>query len=375
MGITLGTIPLVDLSRPDVKEGKHIAQHSSLISRIKGLLPIEENAPCCFVELGSGVGRLSDQLQEETNARHWHVMIDREEFKSTRLRDRIMQKRAGLASINKKETSGSDADIIRRITDDIKNVHFDRAISGMPSTVRAVAVSKHLCGKGFDMYVFRYILLLLVFYILSFLLNSFFSALRKLVDYAGSSSLDHCIKESVPLCMAPCCHSQCEWESCFYQPFFTALGFTPRDYTIIASVSQWASIISCKNDKLNDDGVSSSLIHPITELEDSKLPHGLVIENSILDTLENASSISVLDSDHQNFIIGTNLNEENILLSLSSDEFEARLRRDYKRQLGVKCKEIIDIGRAVGLVHGGYKEVELIRYTSSSIENLLFCGK
>lgn len=134
-------------------DGKHISQHSSLISHLRELAgsdAFSSDEQSCFIEFGSGVGRLSDQLQEETGAAHLHMMIDRDHFKSTRLRDKAMTKRRAVVC----GAVGSTA-AITRITDDIKNVCLETALSecyGVTHTsARVIAISKHLCGKGLDM--------------------------------------------------------------------------------------------------------------------------------------------------------------------------------------------------------------------------------
>ena len=145
-----------DATRP-AKQGKHIAQHSSLLAHMRRLELFNEDKSCCFVEFGSGVGRLSEQLQEETSCRHCHFMIDREHFKNTRLRDYSMRKKIKILA--KDEPCCSVLPWVSRVTDDIKNISLrdslvQKADSTAPEFCRpVVAVSKHLCGKGFDMSV------------------------------------------------------------------------------------------------------------------------------------------------------------------------------------------------------------------------------
>lgn len=144
-----------DAAKPT--QGKHIAQHASLLAHMRRLELFNEETSSCFVEFGSGVGRLSEQLQEETDCRHSHLMIDREHFKNTRLRDRSMQKK-----ISANGDSGSSVrPWVSRVTDDIKNISLRESLMAEKTDASAtadfcqpvVAVSKHLCGKGFDMLV------------------------------------------------------------------------------------------------------------------------------------------------------------------------------------------------------------------------------
>lgn len=126
-----------------------MSQHSSLIAHMRRLGLFSDEKRVCFVELGSGVGRLSDQLQEETSCRHLHLLIDRDKFKATRLRERTMQKRASSTAQVHPLSSIS----VHRVTNDIKNVALSEALTinfGL-TDISMVALSKHLCGKGFDM--------------------------------------------------------------------------------------------------------------------------------------------------------------------------------------------------------------------------------
>lgn len=145
--IGLGKSPVYDLQSHSAEskgkpQGKHIAQHSSLIAHLHRLQLFSVNNQCCFVEFGSGVGRFSDQLQEETHASHLHLMIDRTEFKKTRLRDRVMQKRyqeeLKKKSLLKSNSSdcliGDDCNLGRaqigvdRLTIDIKDLDLHEAL-------------------------------------------------------------------------------------------------------------------------------------------------------------------------------------------------------------------------------------------------------
>ena len=154
-----------------------------------------------FVEFGAGVGRFSDQLQEETKGEYYHLMIDRETFKTTRLRDATMRRRS------------SPFDSVRRVTADIKNVNLtellttsflkEKKISSSKyddeeeddmstststtgnvdlSKAPVIAVSKHLCGEAFDM------------------------ALNCLYEYYVEG-----VTRRPVVCMTPCCHCLCTW--------------------------------------------------------------------------------------------------------------------------------------------------------------------
>jgi hypothetical protein len=154
-----GEIPLVDIpnastfseERKKQPTGKHISQHSSLISHLQRYVNFSCDQRCCFIEFGSGVGRLSEQLQEETDAAHFHLMIDRQTFKSTRLRDRTMQTR--FTACPAKHRMNCLTSPISRVTVDIADISLDKTLEAAFGDNQSlpVAISKHLCGKAFDM--------------------------------------------------------------------------------------------------------------------------------------------------------------------------------------------------------------------------------
>lgn len=162
--------------------------------------------------------------------------------------------------------------------------------------------------------------------------------------------------------MAPCCHAICEWEECFYKPYYINLGFTPEDYAVIAASSQWASI------QLDPDDLQPALSTTCNEL---------VLTQCILEKMQETSTSDIPDGSSGLWppIMGESTSKENYLLSLPSKELESLLDKKVKQRFGVICKEFIDIGRAVGLLAAGYSEVRLLRYTFSSKENMLICAK
>jgi hypothetical protein len=190
-------------------------------------------------------------------------------------------------------------------------------------------------------------------------------------------------KQFMPICMAPCCHSICEWDECFYKPFFTTLGFTPADYAVLAAVSQWASLANKRNSSTISGDISTAApgaaVGAAAARQAEIRSRGLILRPDILRTLDSIDididieSLSYANGS-SNTIVGVDATEEARLMSLCGEEFEESLSKDHKRQLGIVCKEFIDIGRAVGLLAAGYSEIELIRYTHSSAENLLICA-
>lgn len=193
----------------------------------------------------------------------------------------------------------------------------------------------------------------------------------------------------MPICMAPCCHSICEWIDCFYQPFFSSLGFTEEDYSAIVILSQWGTL--GRNEEVRAKEYLTDASHgptlyslqkPSVEQIKRRCTGKIILTRDVLDTLNRAEdTLRAADRDGRrelftcNAIIGESVEEENWLLQLSGEEFEACLSKDNKKRLGIACKELVDIGRGVGLIAAGYSQVELVRYTHSSVENLLICAK
>lgn len=172
--------------------------------------------------------------------------------------------------------------------------------------------------------------------------------------------------------MAPCCHSICEWDECFYQSFFTALGFASTDYSVLSAASQWASIQDCTVGVRDIVTATRS-----TDVMSAPANTELILKGNMLELFE---SIAVNNEDeeygtHRGSLFSDNEDEEERMLNLESDDFEAKLTKSMKRKIGVVCKEFIDIGRSIGLLIAGYSEVRLVRYTRSSKENMLICAK
>ena len=188
------------------------------------------------------------------------------------------------------------------------------------------------------------------------------SALARISEFNKSDS--DSLVGTIPICMAPCCHSICEWDECFYQDFFTSLGFSPADYAILAAASQWASI---------QDGSSA-----LTQRDEYPASDNceLVLTGDILKRLASISPSAIgVEYSPPGTLFCDTVEEEQRMLCLESEDFEAMVSRRMKRKIGIACKEIIDIGRSVGLLVSGYYEIRLVRYTRSSKENLLICAK
>ena len=373
--LRLGTLPLLDLSPKRIggKPRKHIAQHTSLIGHLKRFNLTKNKS--MFIEFGSGVGRFSEQLQEETDAMHFHLLIDRETFKPTRLRDTTMRRRA---------TSNKHVppDAVQRVTADINDLNLVELIetayanvsndieqdttcssstckeTNTPSTNKQntmpiVAVSKHLCGEGFDM------------------------ALSRLFEYHEAMSIRPTI------CMTPCCHCLCTWEKFVNRSFFKVFGIGEKEFEAMSAVSQWASLRFQEDVMLGEmEGVGKSTVGKDgKEGKDRKDGDGTdgtdgtdgdgnarVLTANTLKLLSSCTKIDKAVDQVDTMLI---LERQQMLLAMSGKELESELTRREKRQLGRCCKECIDVARACGVLENGYSQVVMFRYTQHSTENLL----
>ena len=370
--LTLGTLPTLDLAAPRTqtnggKTPKHIAQHSSLIRHLQRF-NLTSATPSLFVEFGSGVGRFSSQLQEETNAEHYHLMVDRETFKTTRLRDATMAKRSTFNSVQRITTdirhldlsvvmrtsfggsgsgSGSDGSSTgtsRNSTNTNTSTDTDTAPRDM-TKIPMVALSKHLCGEGFDM------------------------ALTTLFEYHKTN-----VHRALPtVCMTPCCHCLCTWEHFIYQRFFLIFGLTESHFEAMCAISQWASL------KFKDDDTDGTNINTSSDgagLSTRVLTREvLTLLNNVEHDRNTGSSISSppssQDKPSEEVTALLVLDRQIQLLSMSGTDFELNLTRREKRKIGRACKECIDVGRVCGILNYGYSECHMFRYTENSTEDLL----
>ena len=374
--VKLGTLPLFDLSPPRVeingaKTPKHIAQHTSLIAHLQRF-HLTSVSPTLFIEFGSGVGRFSSQLQEETNAAHYHLMIDRETFKTTRLRDTTMRKRAKFDSVKRLTTdikdlnldsslntlfdinrsSGGDSNSSHCSFDDVHNTskrsgsgnnikHVMKPLHNI-QTIPIVALSKHLCGSGFDM------------------------ALKTIFDYQ-SCNLN---RMSPQICMTPCCHCLCTWEDFTFKRFFRLFNLTELDFEVMCAVSQWSSL------RFKEDAISILSPDKVDLSATNGGDNARVLNQGVLATLNNIEKgVDQRVEEEENIAEFLVLERQIQLLEMSSKDFEKNLSRHEKRILGRACKECIDIARVCGILEHGYTECHMFRYTKNSTEDLLIVSR
>ena len=161
-----------------------------------------------FCELGCGTAKLSDHVCHLLNGNSSHVLIDRQTFSKTRLRDGAIAARAnGVRNV-------------RRITMDIGDIDDLASTCGVQNVV---GISKHLCGSAADL------------------------------------SIRCCSRSRTPMAVATCCHYLCTWDQFSNTLFFQTLGFTKRDFQVLTIVSQWASMgeITCIDTNFNANETST----------------------------------------------------------------------------------------------------------------------
>jgi len=180
----------------------------------------------------------------------------------------------------------------------------------------SLCMSKHLCGPACDL------------------------AITSLSRMAEQS-----LQLLPPSAIATCCHYLCTWESFTGKQFWLALGLTAEDFTVATSCSQWASL-QRKKSKTNNVTIASTS------------------ETVVLPDLLNVAHLAKAGLDR--------VDMSNVEMKfLPSKEFEKMFAREEKALLGIQLKKLFDLSRASFCQQLGYKEVELVRYTTRSTEDRL----
>jgi Methyltransferase TRM13 len=384
------------------RPAKHIGQVESIIAHMQrsGFFaelqdddnevfphPIKQAKRCHFIEFGCGTAKLSDHVsmyiacqkqQKEKQAaslkdakpiQYRFILIDRQPMKAVeRYCDGRMRSR--------RLSSSSDRAVVQRFVSPISEINLWKilhdeslAFSSEFENV-AVAMSKHLCGSATD------------------------DAIECLQIYRRDCSFnaishDHTPKSArmslIPLIFATCCHYACHADTFMKTPqcivsrhrtadkdcdsmselsYLQHLGFDQRDIEVIIIISQWASI---KIDEQTLQGERSAA----SCSESNKMTNAIM--RFLFDPSAGARATK-LD------VFPPMLPEHPIPLDIFvSDEwipavsFEQRFSRVEKSFLGKYSKILLDTARAYYLkYHCGYKEVQLIHYTTLSSErNLL----
>ena len=293
------------------------------------------------IEFGCGTAKLSEVVQQHCGGMR-HILIDRQDQfakQHTRVRDRAMMARSGVEN---------DNSIIRRTMDiqDLANLrefhqfdgshdngnddtevsetaHVNGATSSSSSSLplsseAVVAIAKHLCGPA--------------------------------TDYTCRAVRDEY------LAIATCCHYRCEWNDTFAS-FCEKVGLTPRDFTVLTVVSQWATIKTRTRKRPND-----------TDKTDNQDDGKITKEPSSSSSTPMTAPLQPFQSPLPELpTLSPNVREDEFI---DSKTFEQTLPRDDKIRLGKRCKLFLDVARAYSLERKGY-HVKLLRYTTLSLEDHL----
>eukprot|EP00986_Skeletonema_menzelii_P009086 scaffold4054_cov142-Skeletonema_menzelii.AAC.9 len=179
----------------------------------------------------------------------------------------------------------------------------------------SLCMSKHLCGPACDLAI---------------------TSLSRMAEHS-----QHLLP---PTAIATCCHYLCTWESFIGKEFWLALGLTTEDFIVATSCSQWASL---QRKKSTTNNVTSASTETVI------LPDLLKVAHSAKVALD-----------------GMDMSTVEMKL-LPSKEFEKIFAREEKAMLGVQLKKLFDLSRASFCQRLGYKQVELVRYTTRSTEDRL----
>ena len=308
--------------------GKHVLQEASIIGHLRRINALSDTTVRA-IELGAGTGRLSDRLQRSTNARLDHVLIDRQEFAPNHCRDRILKARCAKVNCN-----GKGIPIIKRIVVDIGLLKLQDYIvkedepTPTTSARKTLCCSKHLCGPACDLAL---------------------QSLQRCAIHSHRQSLS-----PPPSAIATCCHYLCTFESFVGRDFWKGLGLTQEDFMVATAVSQWSSLQPSKKKKKQStkEENSNDQVPQPPSLGSTILPNLFSLAKRAKEALE--KEIPSLEKDF-----------------VPSEEFEKTFTRQEKAKLGMQLKELLDLSRAASCQQMGYEKVELIRYTTRSVEDRL----
>jgi Methyltransferase TRM13 len=296
--------------------------------------------PIWFVEFGCGTAKLSDhvslQLPACRQSQCRFILIDRQTLSASRIRDGAIRARGGAAAS------------VQRVIQDIATVSLHSLLlpslheRGSRRSKSIVAMSKHLCGAAVEY------------------------TLQCLEDYSNHSgaSFVHGAAANpkpqpwIPLAVATCCHYSCELDSSYRQAmdFWTRLGLTECDWHVLVTVSQWASLKNESTVTNVDKGESLGAMNDtVVETADTA---PTVADGSFPPPLPLVPLPCDIPADVWNSFV-------------DSDHFERSFARSAKQALGLQCKRVLDTARAHRLLAMGYDRVDLVAYTTRSVEQHL----
>jgi tRNA:m4X modification enzyme len=180
---------------------KHLEQIGSILAQLVQYELLRNNT--CFVEMGAGRGQLSHELHAclKTESNIQFALIERD------------HQRYRYDAHHRLEHHGPSFERYRL---DIRDLYLSElpAIVNTQSTSHIVVISKHLCGGATDL------------------------ALRCACDAQTTTGRMRAI------IIALCCHHRLMWNDYVGKPFFRRLNLTPRDFSLIRSLTSWST---CEN--------------------------------------------------------------------------------------------------------------------------------
>ena len=344
-----------------------------------------------------------------------HILIDRQTFtSSSKCRIRTMMTRNQQKIHSNNPTNDDDeapySPIVQRVVTDIGTMDLKQYIilplslegsnnsnkitttttPTTPSTTTTartcICLSKHLCGPACD------------------------SALQSIQRVTPTT-----IRPSYIL-IATCCHYLCTWDHFVGKEFWLLCGLNQKDFNVAITCSQWASLKPTNKNKkktqkqqqqkdvVPQQPKSSSLLEQRKNKKQKKiqsmtnttrgddtnnLPNNGNLTNIPLTTMNGTSTPnsatpnSTTRSQNSNVVdlmqrakeAGTKLASSTTIRPhqfIPSQEFEQSYTREEKIHLGKQLKQLLDLARISYLqTQGDYTHVELVRFTTRSIEDRL----
>ena len=332
-----------------VSGGRHVLQECSILGHLRRIGALDSDgerldrgresrasSQLTAVEFGAGTGRLSERLQRVASDQDVAVvMIDRRDFAPAQCRDGGMRNRAA-----RDDDGGSSSASVRRIVGDIAAVDIGQychpvdekeadgeSSGGEKRRHRCVCMSKHLCGPACDLAI---------------------AALERVAPP----------RRRPPFAFATCCHYLCTFDAFAGKEYWLRLGLTEEDFEVAVATSQWYSLKRSKNSNGNQ-----------THNEDNCEENGGTCRGASLLKTQRYTTIIGLAAD----ALKESMSAERPPFDMSSDEFERTFSTENKIKLGSDVKRLLDFLRITKLQELGY-DVELVLYTTRSIENRLLVG-
>jgi len=218
---------------------KHRKQNSSLLGHISTSSLLRDNS--IFVEFGSGRGELSYWVGKALSAPSTcHMLLVDRASPRHKLDTRLQQ------DVSDSNSDDNGTMSVTRLRVDIADLHLGQALETVDNSVsdskfknNVIGISKHLCGAATDL------------------------TLRCMMGTLPISRLGGFM-------IALCCHHRCDWSTYVGTDFLLDQGFLPEDFSILSSISSWATCGFGKKSKVNNEDEhatpaadeSDSVFHP-----------------------------------------------------------------------------------------------------------------